>query len=205
MSHVTRFNSSYDITGVDFTSNVNITAHTLTVNGNLKIVGSVSNVASTNTQVTDNIITLNQGESGAGVSLGYAGIEVDRGSLLKTSIRWNESLDRWELTTDGSTYSAISTTSGAITAVIDDTNPKLGGNLDVLSRTIYSSTAGIVKFDDNVAIQVSTVAPSATAGYNTIYAQTPAGGGSGLFITNTSAQEQELVTKTKAIVYALIM
>jgi hypothetical protein len=47
------------------------------------------------------IITLNKGEIGAGVTLGQAGLEVDRGSLANVRLRWNETFDTWQITSDG--------------------------------------------------------------------------------------------------------
>ncbi len=205
MSQVDRFTGSYDITGLEATSNVTVTAHTLVVNGNLRVVGVVANVSTTNTQVSDNIITLNQGEAGSGVTAVYSGIEVDRGLLNKVAFRWNESTVSWELTNDGISYVPIATGIGTLFNVVEDTSPQLGGDLDVLGQNIFSSNTQTVSFDTNLSIKNTTVDPTATAGYNVVYAKTPAGGGSGLYITNTSSQNQELVTKTKAIVYALIM
>lgn len=205
MAQTTRFNGTWSIVGADTTSNLQVTSHTLIVSGNLKVLGTVSNISSTNTQITDNIITLNQGETGYGVTPVYSGIEVDRGQFAKTALRWNESLVRWELTVDGSVYLPIVTGQKGIEGVFQDPAPQLGGNLDTLGRTIFSSNNQIVKFDDNVAIQNSTVAPSTLSGYNTVYAQTPNGGGSGLFVTNTTKQQQELITKSKAVFYSLMM
>jgi hypothetical protein len=205
MAQNTRFNGTWNITGIDATSNVQVNSHSLIVNGNLRVLGTVSNIATTNTQLTDNTITLNQGESGYGVTAVYSGIEIDRGTAQSVQLRWNEALTRWELTTDGSTYVKISTGNNGLPAVVEDPVPQLGGNLDVLARTIFSSNTQVIKHDTNVAIKNTTVAPSITTGYNTIYSQTPGGGGSGVYITNDTVQQQELVTKTKAIVYALIM
>lgn len=206
MSQTTRFNGNYVFQGVDSTSNVVVNSHTLLVTGNLSVTGTTTSVSSTNTTLTDNIITLNKGETGYGVTAVYSGIEIDRGLSPKTSLRWNESLTRWELTTDGSTFVPITTggATPAITKVMDDPAPQLGGNLDVLARTIFSSNVEIVKFDDNVAIKNSTVAPSYYSGYNVVYAQTPGSGGSGLYVTNSSYQQQELATKAKAITYSII-
>ena len=205
MSYSTRFNGTYNITGADATSNVQVNSHTLIVNGNLKVLGAVANVASTNSQITDNIITLNQGETGTGVTSIYSGFEIARGVLPTVSIRWNEAYPRWELTVDGSQYSPILSGNPGIPSVSADPAPALGGNLDVQARTIYSSSTQYIKHDSNVAIQNAAIAPTTLSGYNVLYAQTPAGGGSGLYVTNTTTQQQELVTKTKAIVYALIM
>jgi hypothetical protein len=205
MAQTTRFNGTWSIVGADTTSNLQVTSHTLIVSGNLKVLGTVSNISSTNTQITDNIITLNQGETGFGVTPVYSGLEVDRGQLAKTALRWNESLTRWELTTDGSVYMPIVTGVKGIEGVFQDPAPQLGGNLDVLARTIFSSNNQVVKFDSNIAVQNTVVPPSTLSGYNTVYAQTPNGGGSGLFVTNTTKQQQELITKSKAVFYSLMM
>ena len=204
MPQTARFNGHYTFQGVDATSNVVVNSHSLVVNGNLVVNGSTAAVDATNTVITDNIITLNKGETGNGVTAVYSGVEIDRGLAAKVSLRWNESLARWELTTDGSTYVAISTGGTGLTAVRSDTAPQLGGNLDVLARTIFSSNNEIIKHDTNVSIKNTTVAPSYYSGYNVVYAQTPSGGGSGIFVTNSTTQQQELVTKSKALAFSII-
>lgn len=169
----------------------------VTIVGNLTVTGTQTTVASTNTSVDDNIITLNKGETGAGVTAVYSGIEIDRGSSATTSIRWNEAYDKWQLTTDGSTFANIATSSstGGIT---------INANLDMLGYTLYSSTAANVTVDSNLAIQNTAVVPAAVSGYNVIYSQTPSGGGSGLYVTNTTMAAQELATQAAAIKYSII-
>lgn len=205
MSHTNRFTGSYEIIGLETSSNVAVTAHTLIVNGNLRVVGTVANVATTNTSVTDNVITLNKGETGAGVTAVYSGFEVDRGLLPTVAMRWNESIDKWELSNDGTVYSPINTTVGTMTSVFDDPSPQLGGDLDVLGQSIFSSNNAVIKFDSNLSVKEVTVNPASITGYNTIYAKAAAGGGTGLYVTSQYVTNQELVSKTKAIVYALIM
>lgn len=204
MPQTTRFNGHYTFQGADTTSNVVMNTHSLVVNGNMVVTGTTTAVESTNTVITDNIITLNKGETGAGVTAIYSGIEIDRGSDPTVKLRWNESLTRWELTTDGSTYTPITTGSVGITKVSDDTAPQLGGNLDVLTHSIFSSNDELIRHDTNVAIMNTTVAPSYYSGYNVVYAQPPSGGGSGIFVTNSTTQQQELVTKSKALAFSII-
>ena len=205
MSHTNRFTGSYEITGLETSSNVIVTAHTLIVNGNLRAVGTVAAVATTNTTVTDNVITLNQGETGDGVTAVYSGIEVDRGNLPKVAVRWNENTLSWELSNDGSVYAPINTTVGTLTAVIQDPAPQLGGALDVLDQPIFSSNNAVVKLDSSLSVKETAIVPDAVVGYNTIYAKPAEGGGTGLYVTSDYVTNQELVSKTKAIVYALIM
>ncbi len=52
----------------------------LSVYGTLTVDGSVTYVNSVDLNVSDNIITVNYGETGAGVSKGFAGLKVDRGT-----------------------------------------------------------------------------------------------------------------------------
>ena len=68
----------------------------LIVNGDLTVTGTTTTVNSSETLVADNLITLNAGEVGAGVTSGSAGIEVDRGSEDNATLQWNETLDVWE-------------------------------------------------------------------------------------------------------------
>jgi hypothetical protein len=60
--------------------------------GNLVVKGSQTTVDSTNLAVTDNIIEVNSGEQGAGVTLGTAGLQIDRGSYVDTQIVFDESV-----------------------------------------------------------------------------------------------------------------
>ena len=207
MASVSNFNTNYTITNKGTPlANVIVATHTMFVDGNLLVGGNTTQVTKTELSISDNTITLNKGEAGAGVSLGTAGIEIDRGSSANVSILWNEAYDRWSLTTDGSTFANIATSTGAGgSAVIDDLTPALGGNLNVYARTIYSSNTAIVKFDDNLAISTTTITPDAISNYNVVYAKTPESGGSGLFTTNTTNSNRELASSRKAIVYSLVL
>ena len=66
------------------------------ITGNLTVQGDVTAVSSTNLEIKDRIITLNDGENGPGVSLLYSGIEIDRGTYVdstavpRAAFVWNE-------------------------------------------------------------------------------------------------------------------
>jgi hypothetical protein len=116
MATVKSLNSDYNITNkINPLANVTISTNTVFIDGNLFVGGNSTNVYKTNLNITDNIIVLNDGETGPGVSLNTSGIEVDRGSLANVAILWNETLGAWTLTNDGSTYESIQT--GSATAV----------------------------------------------------------------------------------------
>jgi hypothetical protein len=81
----------------------------LTIMGNLTVSGATTTLESTTLTVEDNIIVVNKGEPGAGVTLGTAGLEVDRGSLPNPQFLWDEPTDRWDfgvysVSTSGDVY-----------------------------------------------------------------------------------------------------
>lgn len=208
MSTTKRISGDYTITA---SGNVNIT-------GNLVVAGTTTTVNSTDTNIADRVITLNKGESGAGVQGDtFAGIEIDRGSATDVALRWNDTTDTWQATTDGATYYDLVTTDtelGGLTDIVGDTTPQLGGDLDVNGSIITSASDGDVvitadgtgqlKLNKVVSIQDQGSAPSSTSGYNKLYSSaTQGGGGSGLFYVNTATSD-ELVSRTKAIAYSLI-
>ena len=202
-----RANSDFVITNkATFPANTTIATHTLFVDGNLLVGGNTTMVYKTDMNVTDNMIVLNSGETGSGVTLGYAGIEVDRGLLANTALRWDELTDRWQISIDGITYGNIVTSSGSGAFQIEiDTAPILGGPLKTNAYPISSGNSYPVSFDSNLAVKNTATAPSPVAGYDVIYAQTPGTGGSGLYVTNTTIQNKELATQRRSIVYSLVL
>ena len=71
--------------------------------GDLTVQGTTTTVNSATLEITDNIIVVNNGETGAGVSGGNAGMRADRGTLPDALMVWDELNDRWEAGIDGST------------------------------------------------------------------------------------------------------
>jgi hypothetical protein len=73
------------------------------VTGNLVVEGDTFNISTTNLTIEDNIISLNTGEVGPGVSLIYSGIEIERGNTSSitpqnnASFLYDESIDSWIL------------------------------------------------------------------------------------------------------------
>jgi hypothetical protein len=184
MAAVKRLNTTYTLD----TSEVIIT-------GNLTVQGVQTSLETTNSTLKDNIIVLNDGEAGAGVTLGTSGILIDRGSSTDVALRWTEANGgSWQVTSDGTNYANILTGAGAgLTSVVQDTGPRLGGNL---------ITNGF-----NVQLQSLLTAnpPTAVAGNVILYSDTVGSAGSGLFVVNSGTASDELVTKSKAIVFSIIL
>lgn len=210
MAQNTRINTSYTLKTINASDSVTLDTSLVTVTGNLIVLGSQAAISTTNTTLFDNIITLNAGLSPSIAPTLNAGIEVDRGTQTNVQLRWNETVKSWQVTNDGTTYANIATIAGGIspslpslTSVSQDTAPALGGNLDVQNYQVYSSTSAYVRINDNVAIATTTVAPTAVTNNVVVYASTVSGGGSGLY-TSTSSGNNELATKSAAVKYSII-
>ena len=207
MALINRFNTSYTLKSINASDTVTMDTSLVTITGNLIVLGNQTSLSTTNTAIFDNIITLNAGLSPNVAPTLNAGIEVDRGTLANVQLRWNETVKAWQITSDGSAYANIATISGtgsALTAVVHDTAPVLGGNLDVQNYQIYSSTSSYVRINDNVAMATTSVAPSALASNTVIYTTTAGGGGSGLYTVQSDGATNELATKSAAIKYSII-
>ena len=74
----------------------------LTVGGDLIISGDTVSLNVSQVLIEDNILVLNYNVTGSPIL--NAGIEVERGTSTNVQIRWNESLDKWQFTNDGTTY-----------------------------------------------------------------------------------------------------
>lgn len=74
-----------------------ISAPTIVIDGNLTVTGSTTSVETTNSTITDNIIVLNDGETGAGITAGTSGFEIERGSETNVSIVYDDSVDAFKV------------------------------------------------------------------------------------------------------------
>ena len=90
------------------------TTNDLTVSGNLTVSGTTTSINTETLTVNDNVVVLNNNVTATPTE--NAGIEIERGSSTNVVLRWNETDDAWELTNDGTTYSAIATAASVSTA-----------------------------------------------------------------------------------------
>jgi hypothetical protein len=66
---------------------------TVEISGNLLVKGDQTTVNTATLDIEDNIITLNSGETGAGITLNSAGIKIERGSLPDTFFKYDEDVN----------------------------------------------------------------------------------------------------------------
>lgn len=217
-SIVKKISNPYEIFGTSGNTIVNIgnsttSDATVTINGNLVVTGTEYVLHAINLAVTNSDIILNSRIPGSALApAANASITVDRGISPNAALFWNETIQSWQLTNDGLNYYTIATSnSGYLTIVQNDPAPVLGGNLNTNGHTITSNTNVILSPTTNTqiesVIQLKELVSDPVAniaGYNLVYSKAPSSGGTGIYITNQSANHEELVSKRKAIVYSLI-
>jgi hypothetical protein len=128
---------------------------------------------------------------------------------------FDENDDNWKISyDDGATFPdfVVSSATG-LTTVVDDTSPELGGDLDVNGFNIVSTVSNenieiIPNGTGTLSVQapikmLDQSAPTQVAGSTIIYSAAQAGGGSGVYFVD-SAVSDELVSRSKAILYGLI-
>ena len=121
------------------------TSGDLTVTGDLTVNGSTTTVNTTELTIEDNLITLNNGQTGTPPTSLRSGIEVERGDTANAILQFNENTDKWEFSVDGGTSFT---------------------NLDAAPADASVTVKGIVEL---------ATTSEATAGTDTVRAVTPAG------------------------------
>jgi hypothetical protein len=109
----------------------------LTIHGNLNVDGTVNAIDRTEINLEDNTIRLNSGLSASGTPTEDAGIIVERGEEANAALRWNETLDQWEIGFEDGSYEAIIATND-----LDEDVQDIVGGFVVGSDTIS------VNYDD---------------------------------------------------------
>jgi len=132
----------------DVNGNVEATAGTsnfndVIISGDLTITGDATELQTTNTAITDNVIVLNKGEAGAGVTLGTSGIQIDRGGFADKTLLWDEAADKWTVGAEtfvAGTVEATTLTDGSINI----TAGNLTGAAQITATTFVGNVTGDV-------------------------------------------------------------
>lgn len=116
------------------------------VTANLVVEGETTTVQSQELAIQDNMITLNSGETGNGVSLNVSGLEVDRGFSAPSArnpyavFRFNETDDAWEIV-ERDTSARFNNSALRLKTILTDSFTD-GGDL-----TLIGAGTGVVKVD----------------------------------------------------------
>ncbi len=177
--------------------------------GDLVVVGRQTNLGTIETVISDNVLTLCANIT-EGQPVLDAGIEVRRGDELTVSFKWNESIDKWQVTSDGLTFSNL------MVRVQDDPDPHLGGHLYLngfeLRSRVNENIVLVPGYDTNnetvnsgIEIRQINRALDPKIDSTVMYAKEPGPGHAGVYVSNSKSVDEELITKRKAVIYSLIL
>jgi len=131
----------------------------LVIQGDLTVSGTTTTVNTEEILLADNIITLNSNLAASAAPTENAGFEVNRGSASAVALRWNETGDVWEATTDGSTYKEVLLSGDAAASDISDFDEAAQdavGTILADSETVdFTYTDGTPEIKADVKLQAS--------------------------------------------------
>ena len=199
-----RVDGTYYIETINNVDNVEITTHTVKVFGNLDVQGNITYIDTTELDITDPFITLAANNTGL---YSNVGILAQKASAPNTyaSLRWNTTSGTWQVSPDNSTFvniatgNAVTTPGGANTNIQFNNVGSFGGNVNY---SFDVANAQVILQGHQVFGNIAT-APSAVANSVAVYHNITGSGGTGLYVKSPSVQD-ELVSKSKAIVFAII-
>lgn len=211
MSIIKNVGSSYTINTINHDDPIILDSNIVIIKGNLTVMGNTETITTSNTIISNTEIVLNGGTVGSPVL--DAALVVERGTSPDVKVKWNETDDVWQITNDGIThYNIVATTTGN-TRLVDDALPQLGANLNTANYTItnydgdnvYIDPSQNLQIDGNIQIKKFETTPDIVSNYNILSASNVSTGGTGLFVTNDEGVvNQELISKSRAIVYSII-
>ena len=207
MATYKRIDGDYAITTLNSADNVTITTHTLEVVGNLDVSGNLTYINVTELNIQDPFILLNASNTGSYAS--NSGVLTHTAASTFAGIRYNATATQWEISSStdttglSGTWSAIATgnatVAGSNTQVQFNDGGSFGGNANL---TFDKATSKLTVLGHLVLGNIGTT-PSSTANAAALYNKAVGSGGTGVYV-KSSIVDDELVSKSAAIVFAII-
>ena len=216
-----RIDGDYYIETINADDRVIINANALAVNGNLEVSGNLTYINTEQLDVKDPFIVLNS--SNTSTYAANAGVLTHKTSSDYAGIRYNTVAGYWEISTSTSATGETGTWSEIGTAVggsVAGSNTEIQYNdagsfgasanftwdqaTNILTVTGATSATGNTTTGGGLILsdQASGV-PGAVTDSTVLYGNIAGGGGSGVYFVDGSTTD-ELVSKSKAIVYGII-
>lgn len=178
-----------------------------TVTGNLTVQGNLTYINVSELNVTDPFILVNASNTGTYQS--NSGLLTHKTASDYAGIRYNDDSGSWEL----STSTGASGTTGTWTPIVSAGSIAAGANTEIQyndggalganAAFAFDYATSRLTINGTTAIGYKSVPPATVANSATLVANVPGSGGTGLYFNNNSNQD-ELISKSKAIVFSII-
>jgi hypothetical protein len=208
MKNYKRVDGDYIIELVNQTDVLTLNSQTVEVTGNLEVSGNVTYINTEQLTVNDPFLLLNKNESGSYNAT--SGLVAHKTATTYAGLRFNTVSNAWEITSntdeDGSsgTWSAIA---GGASGTVAGANTQVqfndSGSFGAEANFTYDSATNQIGLDGSIALTDQGGAPSSVASATVLYGDTVGGGGTGVYFVDDTTSD-ELVSKSKAIVYGII-
>lgn len=206
--------STYKSTSGDYIITVADGTGTMYINGNVNVMGNVTYIETTDLKIDDPFITLAANNSGTIATAPYQqqGIVAQTSATTFAGLRFNNGSLSWEISANVaangapiSAYQAIANTAagtvgGPYTSIqFHDTGNVFGGN----SNFTYDTTNSVVRLNGIQVFGNIGTTPSPASNAASVYNNVVGSGGTGLYVRSSTVND-ELVSKSAAIVFAII-
>lgn len=203
-----RIDGDYHITTVNAVDNVNITTHTVNVFGNLDVSGNLTYINVEELNIRDPFILLNSSNTGSYAS--NSGILTHKTSSDYAGLRYNNVSSVWQVSTSTDTTGetgtwvdiatgSAGTPGGANTYIQYNAAGTFGGD----AAFIFDVATDKVELQGHFVLGNIGTAPSTVSNAVAMYHNAQGSGGTGVYVKSATV-EDELVSKSAAIVFAII-
>ena len=178
-----------------------------TVTGNLTVQGNLTYINVTELNVTDPFILVNASNTATYSS--NSGLLTHKTSSDYAGIRYNSNSNSWEISTSTSSsgitgsWSAIASAGSIAAGANTEIQYNNGGALGANAAFKFDYATSRLTINGTTALGYSSVPPTSVANTATMVANIPGSGGTGIYFNNNSNQD-ELISKSKAIVFSII-
>lgn len=207
MTSYKRIDGDYYIQTINPGDRVYIDTHEVDITGNLKVAGNVTYIDVTELNVTDPFIVLNSSNTSSYAA--NSGVLTHITSSTYAGIRYSDDSGSWEVSNDTSSTGETGTwspivSSGSIAAGANtEIQYNNGGALGANSSFTFNYATSTMGLTGVLELGYATLPPSSIPNTATVTSNTVSSGGTGLFFNNDGTND-ELVSKSKAIVYSII-
>ena len=207
MATYKRIDGDYAITTLNSADNVTITTHTLEVVGNLDVSGNLTYINVTELNIQDPFILLNASNTGSYAS--NSGVLTHTAASTFAGIRYNATATQWEISSStdttglSGTWSAIATGNATVAGSNTEVQFNDGGSFGGNANLTFDKAVSKLTVQGQMVLGNIGTTPSSTANAAALYNNVEGSGGTGVYV-KSSTVDDELVSKSAAIVFAII-